>query len=68
MKCTDKVAYKTRGEAYDFAKTVRKVNGGAYIYECAYCHQFHITHRKPERWKFRAAQAKKYNFTQLSDK
>lgn len=68
MKCADKVAYKTRGEAWDFAKTIRQGNrrGRAYIYECSYCRQYHITHVRPERWHFNKMQAKMYNFNNVT--
>ena len=66
MKCEDKVAYKTRGEAYDFAKTVRIRSGGVYIYECSFCRKYHITHVRPERWRFKLENAKHYNFKNVT--
>lgn len=66
MKCADKVAYKTRGEAYDFAKTIRIRSGGVYIYECSFCRQYHITHVRPERWRFKMENAKHYNFNNVT--
>ena len=68
MKCEDKVAYKTRGEAYDFAKTVRRgyKRVPAYIYECSFCRRYHITHVRPERWRFKLENAKHYNFKNVT--
>lgn len=66
MKCADKVAYKTRGEAWDFAKTIRIRSGGVYIYECQFCRQYHITHVRPERWRFDRRNAKHYDFKKLT--
>lgn len=72
MKCVDKVAYNTRGEAWDFVKTFRKSakhKGGAYIYECKFCGKWHVTHYKPERFRVKTAmQCKtKYNFKRVSE-
>lgn len=68
MKCEDKVAYNTSGEAYDFAKTVRRgyKRVPAYIYECGFCRKFHITHVRPERWRFKLENAKHYNFKNVT--
>ncbi len=66
MKCADKVAYKTRGEAWDFVKKIRIQRGGVYIYECQFCRQYHITHVRPERWRFNKMHAKMYNFKNVT--
>lgn len=56
MKCADKMTYNTRGEAWDFVKTVRqakKRHMAVYIYQCACCGKWHLTHVRPERFKAR---------------
>src|SRR5574344_1616138 len=50
----------------DFAKKIRIWSGGVYIYECSFCRQYHITHVRPERWRFKLENAKHYNFKNVT--
>lgn len=45
MKCADKIAYNSRGEAYANCFDKKRLS----VYECPFCHKFHITHKKRER-------------------
>ena len=69
MKCTDKIAYNTRREAYEASRHVRRRGKrlSMYIYECKYCGSFHLTHIRPSRFDARLALAHKYNFNDVSE-
>ena len=72
MKCNDKLAFKTRGEAYDFVKVFRPQykrthRGVLTMYECPFCKMWHLTHIKRERWNWKKAKAEKYNFKNVAD-
>lgn len=43
MNHIDKIAFDSRGEAYDFVRTLRKY-GNSTIYECRACGKWHISH------------------------
>ena len=70
MKCTDKIAYETRGEAWDFAKTIRKSkhrHGSVFIYQCQFCGKWHLTHKRTIRYKSRLLALNKYYFDELTE-
>ena len=55
MKCEGKTAYKTRAEAYRYStryhyrgRTIRQ-----YVYECPFCHYYHLS-TKAMKWKSNA--------------
>lgn len=68
MKCTDKVAYETRREAYEQVERLRKhsrkkkAKRYCQIYECAYCGKYHLSH-----FKYKIGMRKNNYFKDLSE-
>lgn len=73
MKCADKMSFKTRGEAYDFAKSLRKRGKKSKrcqysLYECAYCGLWHVSHYKQIRFNDRIAAKHKFNYDDVRER